>query len=102
MRPRVVQRAAVLMHFSEKFARAVHAGPVRGVDDDERALLTRVDARAFRTDPERPLRLLAALLDEFPVSAAVVGASALPAFFASSVFENAVLKDRLIADAFGD
>ena len=102
MRPRVVQRAAVLMHFSPKFARAVHAGPVRGLVDDERALLTRVDGRAFRTDPERALRLIAALLEEYPVSAAVVGAGALPAFIESSVFENAVLRDRLVADAFGD
>ena len=103
MRHHLVQRAAVLMHFSPEFARRVYAGErVPLVDDEERALLCRVDARAFRTDPERPLRLLAALLEEYPVSAAVVGAPALHAFLSSSPFENAILRDRLVVDAFGD
>ncbi len=102
MRPSVVQRAAVLMHFDASFADDVRAGRARGLDDDERALLCRVDARAFRTDPERPLRLLATLIEEYPVSCAVVGAGALGAFVRSSPFRHAVMTDRLVVDAFGD
>src|SRR4051812_29820809 len=98
MRPDVVQRVVVLLHFDEQLAADLYAGNnVAGVrlDDDERAPVTRVDRRAYRTDPERGLRLIAALLDEYPVSAAVVGASQLPAFLSSSPFRNAVLRDRL-------
>jgi hypothetical protein len=103
MRPRILQRAAVLMHFDEGFANLVYDGAAAPpLTDDERALLRRVDRRAFRTDPERPLRLLAALLEEYPVSCAVVGVGALSQFFATSVFKNAIMKDRLVVDAFGD
>ena len=102
MRPRVVQRACVLMHFDECFARDIYAAGAAWLRDDELALLRAVDPRAFRTDPERPLRLLAGLLEEYPVSAAVVGVEALHAFIGSAPFRHAVLRDRLVADAFGD
>ena len=103
MRPDVVQRVAVLMHFDAAFAREVFgAAHHSALADDELALLQRVDPRAFRTDPERPVRLLAALLEEFPVSCAILGAPALGAFTSSSLFRNAILRGRLVADAFGD
>lgn len=105
MRPEIVQRAAVLLHFDPGFAEALHdrERPLPGwLAPDEAALLRRADPRAFRTDPERALRLLAALLEEYPVSCALLGREALPAFISSSLFHNAVVRGRLVVDAFGD
>lgn len=105
MRPEVVQHACVLLHFDERFAAGlfdVSRPPPSWLHDDEVALLRRVDPRAFRTDPERPLRLLAALLEEYPVSCALVGRARLPEFFSSTLFHAAVTRGRLVVDAFGD
>lgn len=105
MRPEAVQHACVLLHFDEHFAAAlfdVGRPPPPWLHDDELALLRRADPRAFRTDPERPLRLLAALLEELPVSCAVAGRACLPQFFSSALFHGAVIRGRLVVDAFGD
>jgi hypothetical protein len=103
MRPHVVQSAALLCHFDESFAKDLYAGLTpTWMTHDEAALVKRTDPRAFRTDPERPLRLLAALLEEFPVSCAIVGRKALPAFVSSALFRGGVVKGRLVVDAFGD
>lgn len=74
MNPMRLQRAIVLLHHDARFA-ADFFGPgllPTPLSPEERALLLRADPRAFRTDPERPLRLLAALLEEFPVSCALL------------------------------
>jgi hypothetical protein len=105
MRARVVQRACVLLHFDERFAAELFDPDKPApawLESDELALLRRADPRGFRTDPERPLRLLAALLEELPVSCAIVGREALSGFLSSSVFRGAVLRGRLVVDAFGD
>jgi hypothetical protein len=106
MRPHVVQAACVLLHVDERFATSLFArdpkAPHPWLLPDELALLLRMDPRAFRTDPERPLRLLAALLEEFPVSCALAGPERWQAFTSSSLFHNAVVRGRLVVDAFGD
>lgn len=103
MRHGVVQRTVVLMGLDEQVAVDLHRR--RGLpwlNDDEAALLLRVDARAFRTDPLRAARLFAALLEELPVSVALTGVDVARGFFQSKPFHHAILKDRLVVDAFGD
>jgi hypothetical protein len=99
----VVQRTIVLLTFDPRVVAALHAH--RGLPwlrDDEAALLLRVDARAFRTDPLREARLFAALLEELPVSCAIAGVDVARGFFRSQPFQHAILTDRLVVDAFGD
>ena len=103
MRPRVVQRMAVLLHFDEAFANELFAAKAHpALADDELALFLRLDPRAFRTDPLRPLRLLAALVEEYPVSTALVGIDVARGFLTSSPFRHGLLRGRLMADVFGD
>lgn len=103
MRPGVVQRTAVLLSFHAPLVDELHGKrTLPWLHNDEAALLLRTDARAWRTDPLRSTRLLATLLEELPVSCAVVGVDVVRGFFASKPFQHAVLHDRLIVDALGD
>lgn len=103
VRPHVVQQAVVLLHFDERFAATIASSTQPSwLTAEEIALLRRTDPRAFRTDPERPLRLLAVLLEEFPVSCAIVGRDRLREFISSELFHGAIRKGRLVVDAFGD
>lgn len=105
LRVHVLQRAAVLMHFDPRFVEALHddARPRPSfLTPEESALLRRTDPRAFRTDPERPLRLISTLLEEYPVSCAIAGRDALLTFPSSSIFHGAIMRGRLVVDAFGD
>ncbi len=103
MRPGVVQRTAVLLSFHAPLVHELHAKrTLPWLHDDEAALLLHADARAWRTDPLRATRLLATLIEELPVSCAVVGVDVARGFFASKPFQHAILHDRLIVDALGD
>lgn len=103
MRPGVVQRTAVLLSFHPPLVDELQEKrTLPWLRDDEAALLLATDARAWRTDPLRATRLLATLLEELPVSCAVVGVDVARGFFASKPFQHAILHDRLIVDALGD
>lgn len=93
-----------LLH-DPSFAARVHADPARalaGVDLTavERAWLVAVPAAAWRTDPERPLRVFGALADEYPATCALA-ADHVAAFFASDEFHAAVQERGSLALAFG-
>ena len=69
------------------------------VTDEERGWLRAVDPRAWRTDPWRAARLLAALLEEFPGATAAHGKDMLP-FFRSARFDACLRDGDSLAGAF--
>ena len=71
-----------------------------GLSDDERAWLLAVPAAAWRTDPERPRRVLAGLAEEYVASLALA-ASRGDTFFASRHFHRAVQERGSLAVALG-
>lgn len=81
--------------------RIYRGDPVVGLDMGSRALITRVDARAWGTDPYRRARTLHALLEEFPASAAEVGVAGLDRFFGERAFHDAIATRGSLAVAFG-
>jgi len=83
---------ARLLH-DPAFVETVHAGPVAGLSEAERALLCAVDRRAWSTDRYRRSRAVQALIEELPVTAAVVGVEGVDAFFSSEAFGR-VLSQR--------
>ncbi len=106
-----LQRIMVRMLFDPAYATRVVEQPrdaLAGEDltEEERSWLGRPDPRAWRTDPERPLRTLTVLLQEFPAAAALVvaaaGAEPLRAFFASPGFHKVITRRGSAAMAFGD
>lgn len=86
-----LQRVVVRMLFDPPFSERIFAGEcVDGVTDEEHEWLRSADSRAFRIDPYRRSRALAALMEEFPVASALAvrgpGVPALDAFFSSELF----------------
>jgi hypothetical protein len=97
-----LQRVVVRMLYDPVLVEQIYgSGRVEGVDAEARALLTRVDRRAWGTDPYRRARTLHALLEEYPASAAEVGVAGLDAFFGDRAFHAAIQARASIADAFG-
>ena len=104
-----LQRVLVRMLYDPALVRAVYRdaeAALAGVDlsPAERTWLTAADPRAYGTDPWRRARSLKALLEEFPVSAALSpgGAASLDAYFSSAAFHEAVQARRSMALSFGD
>lgn len=101
MNPRALQQAIVRMMYDPAFLAAVHgARPVPGLGEAERALLRRVDRRAFATDPFRRARAVQALVEEFPASAAAIGLPRVDAFLSSPAFHACVTGRGALALAF--
>lgn len=99
---RRVNNALVAMLFDPQWAAAVRGdAPVPELSARERALLRTVDPRALRADPFRRARAVRALVEEFGVAAAIVGAKAIDPFFASPAFRAAVLQRGSMALSFG-
>ncbi|MEZ4381903.1 MAG: hypothetical protein R3A79_11200 [Nannocystaceae bacterium] len=102
--PQRVQRALVCMHFDPAFAAAVRGDAAlelpQPLSPAERALLRGVDPRTLRTDAMRRARAVQALLEEFPVTAALLGAPAVDAFFSTPRFREAVFTRGSMALAF--
>lgn len=87
MNPRAIQRAVLRMLYDPGFVAAIHgARALPGLSEAERALLRRVDPRAFATDPLRQARAVQAIVEEFPCSAAALGLARVEAFLASREF----------------
>lgn len=100
---REIQGWAVCLHFDAALVHAVYAGaPVPGLDDAAREVLTRVDRRAWTVDGRRRARALAALLDEYPVTVAVLGLDRADAFFSTEAFRSGARGRGVLALDFGD
>lgn len=99
---RRVQQALVCMHFDPEYAAAVRGEaslPELGVR--ERELLRGVDPRALATDELRRARAVHAIVDEFPVCAALLGLDVVDRFFSSPMFRACVFERGSMALAFG-
>ena len=106
-----LQRVIVRMLYDQAFARLVTTEPdaaLVGLNLDARhiSFLTTPDPRVWRLDPHRRARSLEALLDEYPVSAALLAhttnmVSALDAFFSSDDFHQCIQHRQRLALAFG-
>ena len=85
-----------------------YAAKIRGRDplpelgERERELLRGVDPRALATDDMRRARALQVILDEYPVSAALLGVDMVDRFFASAAFRSCVFERRSMALEFGE
>ena len=87
------------------FVERLHADPdeaLGGLDlgADERRWLLAEPQAAWRTDPARPGRVLAALAEEYPATTALAGAHT-ATFFSSAEFHAAVQERGSLALAFG-
>ena len=102
MSARALQRLVVRLLHDPALVEAIYGGAaIPEITEEERALLLALDRRAWGTDPHRRSRVLAALVEEFPASAALVGIGELDAFFSSSAFHGAVQARQSQALAFG-
>ena len=104
--PRAVQHALVCMHFDPKYAARVRGrdplpASEHGLGEAERALLRELDLRALATDDMRRARAVHAIVDEYPVSAAVLGLDAVDRFFSSPAFRACVFGRGSMALCFG-
>lgn len=106
-----LQRVMVRMLFDPEYARRVLSQPQSALagemlTDQERSWLLRPDPRAWRADPERPLRSLDVLLREFPTSASLAvrasgGPEALREYFSSELFHRVIRERGSMALGFG-
>lgn len=100
--PRRVHHAMVAMLFDPEYATRVRGdAAVAELSERERTLLRGVDARALATDPYRRARAVTVLLEEYPVTAAVLGIAAFERFFATEAFRGVVFGRGSMALAFG-
>ena len=97
-----LQHAMARMLYDPAFVTRVYAGATPGLTEAERRLLTQVDRRAWGTDPYRRGRGVHALLEEFPVTGAILGLPAVDAFFSSDAFAAVLTGRGSLALAFGD
>lgn len=101
--PQRVQQALVCMLFDPSYeARIRGPEPVAEIAQIERELLRKLDPRALRTDPMRRPRAVQAILEEYPVSAALLGVPTVDAYFTSRHFREAVFGRGSMALAFAD
>lgn len=100
--PRRVQHALVCMHFDPEYAAAVRGqSSLPELGERERALLRDVDPRALATDELRRARAVHAIVDEYPVTAALLGLDVVERFFSSRMFRSCVFERGSMALAFG-
>ncbi len=110
MTAKALQRVVVRMLYDPGLVAAVYAdatAALAGVDvtEEERAWLVAPDRRRWGADPLRRARGLQALLEEYPVSGAVLarraGVAALDAYFSSPIFHDCIQDRGSLALAFG-
>jgi hypothetical protein len=100
--PRRVQAALVCMHLDPAYATAVRGpGKLPELTLRERDLLRAVDPRALQTDRYRRARAVHVLLEEYPVTAALLGLPAVDAFFSTPEFRACVFGHGSMALSFG-
>jgi hypothetical protein len=101
-----LRRVMIRLLHDPAFVAEVHADPARalaGVElgADERAWLVAQPRAAWRTDPARPARVLAALAEEFPASVELATEHA-AGFLRSRHFHDAIQSRGSLALAFAD
>ncbi|HGG58168.1 MAG TPA: hypothetical protein ENK31_10265 [Nannocystis exedens] len=103
LNPQRIQQAMVCMLFDPRYEALVRSEqPLDELNPDERALLRHQDPRSLRTDPMRRPRALQAILEEYPVSAALLGLPQVDQFFASPIFRAVIRKRGSMAIAFAE
>ena len=113
MSAQALQRVAVRMLYDKPFLDSVYENAIAAtadcdLTDEEREWLRAPDQRAWRVDPLRRSRSLAALVEEFAVSVAVFvrsapGATArLDSFFSSEHFHRGMQEGASLARLFAD
>jgi hypothetical protein len=112
MSARELQRVAVRMLYDEPFLERVYGDVHTATADcdltaDERSWLTIPDRRAWKVDPLRRSRSLAALVEEFAVSVALLvrtsreATALLDSFFSSDAFHRGMQEGASLAQIFG-
>ncbi|MFT5683656.1 MAG: hypothetical protein ACI8RZ_004588 [Myxococcota bacterium] len=97
-----LQRLAVRMLYDPTLVAQVYDGvSVNELSEADRAMLTASPRAAWGADPLRSSRTLQALLEEFPVSAAITGLPPLHGFFASTDFHRCIQARGRLVEAFG-
>ncbi len=96
-----IQRAMVRMLHDPAWVARIHAGPVPELSEPERALLVAVDRRAWSTDRYRRGRLVTALVEEYPVTAAVLGVRGVDRFLSTEAFAATLARRGSLAVDFG-
>jgi len=97
-----LHRATVRCLYDPALVARLRAGErLPELSEQEHGWLLAVDPRAWTTDPYRRSRSLTALLDEFPVAAAVRGVRACDGFFSSQAFHRCIQDRGRLALAFG-
>ncbi|KIG16149.1 hypothetical protein DB30_04867 [Enhygromyxa salina] len=100
--PRRIQQALVCMMFDPVYAGVVRGpAPLDELSPRERELLRGVDPRGLATDDMRRARALHVILDEYPVSAALLGVEAVDQYFSSPAFRACVFERGSMALVFG-
>lgn len=90
------------MHFDPEYAAAVRGqASLPELGERERELLRSVDPRALATDALRRDRAVHAIVDEYPVTAALLGLDMVERFFSSLAFRRCVFERGSMALAFG-
>lgn len=98
-----LQRVIVRMLYDPAFADRVYEEGAPEITAEERGWIVTADRRAWRADPHRRARSLAALLEEYPATAAQSGdPRALDAFFSSARFHATIRDGESLAISFGE
>lgn len=96
-----VQRVIVRMLYDPALVELIYSGGLLPeLSFAERELITQTPRGAWGTDPYRRSRTLQALIEEYPVSAAVAGLGRLDAFFSSPNFHRAIQSRQRLVWAF--
>lgn len=102
MSAQALQRVIVRLLHDPDLTRATRGA---ALTPTERGWLAQVDPRRWRADPMRRFRMLRALIEEYPVTAALFvraqGVAGLNAFFESSAFHRSVQSRGVLAIDFG-
>jgi hypothetical protein len=98
---RIQQVVAGMLHDPVLVERVYSGKRIEGLEKAEQGLITRLDRRSFATDPHRRARLLQALIEEYPVSTAILGLDAVDAFLSSKAFHQALSEYSSLALSFG-
>lgn len=103
-------RVVVRMHHDPAFVEAIHAAPAAllgplGIPEELQRSILAVDRRAFLVDPQRRLRIVRTLADEFPggttlLLAATRRATPLLSFCSTRHFHDTVQQRGSLATAF--
>jgi len=101
-----LRRLMIRMLHDPLLVEAIYAHPARvpageEISETEREWLLATPRAAWGTDPERPARVLAALLAEYPAAARVAG-ERVATFFVSDSFHRAVRERGSLAEALGE